>query len=103
MAFALFKVKSLWVYEACMVVILFALGLIFSTTNTLAMNEGRAQAGEASSLLGISGYVVGAVASPLVGLGNIMHSTAVVYLVLAVLVSAFALVSKRMTPDPDMK
>lgn len=103
MAFALFKVNSLWVYEACMVVILFALGLIFSTTNTLAMNEGRAQAGEASSLLGISGYVVGAVASPLVGLGNIMHSTAVVYLVLAVLVSAFALVSKRMTPDPDMK
>ena len=101
-AFTLCHVNSLVVYELCMVVILFALGLIFSTTNTLAMNEGRGQAGEASALLGISGYVVGAVASPLVGMGNIMHSTAIVFIVLTVLVSVFAFISKRMAPDSNM-
>ena len=103
MAFALWRINSLVVYEVCMVVVLFALGLIFSTTNTLAMNEGRAQAGEASALLGVSGYVVGAVVSPLVGMGDIMHSTAIVYIVLAALVSVFAIISKRMSPDSNME
>lgn len=103
MAFALWRINSLVVYEVCMVVVLFALGLIFSTTNALAMNEGRAQAGEASALLGVSGYVVGAVVSPLVGMGDIMHSTAIVYIVLAALVSVFAIISKRMSPDSNME
>ena len=48
-AVALYTINSIWVFEGFMIVILFALGLIFSTTNTLAMNEGRSQAGEASS------------------------------------------------------
>lgn len=58
-AITLYTIHSIWVFEATMVVMLFALGLIFSTTNTLAMNEGRMQAGEASSVLGVSGYITG--------------------------------------------
>lgn len=82
-----------------MIVILFALGLIFSTTNTLAMNEGRSQAGEASSVLGISGYVFGAIVSPLVGIGDVLHSTAIVFVSLTVLVIICSFGSKAIAPD----
>lgn len=98
-AIALWSIHSLLVFEIFAVIILFALGLIFSTTNTLAMNEGREKAGEASSILGIAGYVVGALVSPMVGLGNILHSTAIAFIVLAILTTVFALFSSRIAPD----
>ncbi|MBD5203258.1 MAG: multidrug effflux MFS transporter [Bacteroidales bacterium] len=98
-AIILYSVSSLLLFEVSAIVILFGLGLIFSTTNTLAMNEGRKQAGEASSVLGISGYIVGAVVSPLVGLGNILHSTANVFIMLALLTAIFAYMSSRIAPD----
>ena len=69
--------------------------------STLAMNEGRRQAGEASSLLGIAGYVVGAVVSPLVGMGNILHSTAIAYVAITILVIFFAIKTKLLAPDLD--
>lgn len=100
-AYCLWHVHNLWAFEAFMVVMLFGLGLIFSTTNTLAMNEGRADAGDASSVLGIAGYVVGAVASPLVGIGNILHSTAIVIIVLGMLTTVAAFLSYRIAPDLD--
>lgn len=100
-AVSLWLVHSIYVYEACMCVMLFGLGLIFSTTNSLAMNEGRVRAGEASSILGISGYVVGAVVAPLVGVGNVLHSTAIVFLCLGAAVMIFSLASRRLSPDLD--
>ncbi len=98
-AVALYAIHDMWVFEACMAVILFGLGLIFTTSNSLAMNEGRHKAGEASAILGISGYIVGAVASPMVGLGNVMHSTAITYIVLSLLVLIFAHATRRLAPD----
>lgn len=98
-AFALWRIHNLILFEVFAVVILFALGLIFSTTNTLAMNEGRLKAGEASSILGIAGYIVGAVVSPLVGIGNILHSTAIALVLLAILVTIAARASMKIAPD----
>lgn len=98
-AFALWSIHSIWIFEIFAIVMLFGLGLIFSTTNTLAMNEGRSAAGEASSILGIAGYVVGATVSPLVGMGNILHSTAIAFVVLALLTAIFARLSYRIAPD----
>ena len=98
-AVALYTINSIWVFEGFMIVILFALGLIFSTTNTLAMNEGRSQAGEASSVLGISGYVFGAIVSPLVGIGDVFHSTVVVFVSLTILVIICSFGSKAIAPD----
>lgn len=100
-ALALYTVHNIWIFDGTMVVVLFALGLIFSTTNTLAMNEGRDRAGEASSVLGVAGYIVGAVVSPLVGLGDILHSTAITYVILAFAVFVFSRLSSRLTPDSD--
>lgn len=96
---ALYTVHNLWVYDGCMVIILFALGMLFATSNTLAMNEGREHSGEAAAIIGLGGYVIGSIASPLVGLGNELHSTAIVNIVLAVLVMVFAVASRRIPAD----
>lgn len=98
-AVALWTVHSIVLYEVFTLIMLSGLGLIFTSSNTLAMNEGRTQAGEASSLLGISGYAVGAVVTPLVGVGDILHSTAVVYVALAVTVAVFARLSSSLAAD----
>lgn len=95
----LWKAMSLVEFEIFAVIIMFGLGLIFSTTNTLAINEGREKAGEASSILGIAGYVVGATVSPLVGIGNIMHSTAIAFLFLGILICIAAYFSRKIAPD----
>ena len=95
----LYTVHNLWVYDGCMVIILFALGMLFATSNTLAMNEGREHSGEAAAIIGLGGYVIGSIASPLVGLGNELHSTAIVNIVLAVLVMVFAVASRRIPAD----
>lgn len=78
---------------------LFGLGLIFTSANTLAMNEGRDRAGEASSVLGVSGYIVGAIVSPLVGMDNIFHSTALVYLAIATVNLVLGFMLRRLAPD----
>lgn len=96
---ALYTVHNLWVYDGCMVIILFALGMLFATSNTLAMNEGREHSGEAAAIIGLGGYVIGSIASPLVGLGNELHSAAIVNIVLAVLVMVFAVASRRIPAD----
>ena len=98
-AVALYCIHSILIYEFFSIVMLFGLGLIFTTANTLAMNEGRESAGEASALLGISGYVVGAAVSPIVGIGNVLHSTAITYVLLGIVVFAFALASRRLASD----
>lgn len=100
-ALALWFVHNIWLFEVLMVIIVFALGLIFTAANTLAMNEGRQKAGEASAILGIGGYVVGAIASPLVGMGDILHSTAIVFVACAILVIVFSRLSTALPPDLD--
>lgn len=98
---ALFMIHNVWIYDLFMVLILFAVGMILSTANTLAMNEGRSKSGEASAVLGVSGYIVGAIASPLVGMDNIMHSTAYVNIALVVLVLLSAIATRRLPADLD--
>lgn len=98
---ALFFIDDFWAYEMALLPMLFALGMIFTVGNTLAMNEGRQNAGAASAILGVTGYVFGAIVSPLVGLGDIRYSTAIVFLVMAVQVLLYAYGSRRIPADLD--
>ena len=50
-------------------------------------------------MLGLVGYIFGAIVSPLVGLGNIMHSAAIAFLVLGLMVLGSALMSRRIPAD----
>ena len=90
----LFLLDNVWVYEAWNICIIFCVGMIFTVSNTLAMNEGRLYAGDASALLGFIGYVFGGIASPLVGLDNVLHSTAITQVVYAVIILIFAHMTK---------
>lgn len=95
----LLRVDNVWVYEAWNVLMIFCMGMLFTVANTLAMNEGRACAGDASALVGFVGYVFGAIASPLVGIGNILHSTAITMMVLAAITLIFTRMTRVLPPD----
>lgn len=97
--FALCMIDSFILYEVLNCLMLFCLGLIFTMSNSLAMNEGRADAGRASAILGVTGYIFGAVVTPLVGLDNILRSTSLVLCGLLIFIVLFACLSKRIAPD----
>ena len=67
-------------------------GITFTASNTLAMECERENAGMASALLGTAGFAVGGIMSPLVGLGNILFSTGMLFL--ALLCTHYALSSQ---------
>ena len=74
---------SFWVYEGLMLFLLFFMGLTFTSTTALAMDCQRENAGTASALLGAICFAAGGVVSPLVGLGNILSSTGIIFVVCA--------------------
>lgn len=80
---ALFVLNYFWIMEFLWLPILLGLGIVFNTADTIAMNEGRNNAGNASALIGVVGYVFGAVVSPLVGEANILHSTGIALVILS--------------------
>lgn len=94
-----FLVDNVCVYEALNLPMLFCLGMLFTVSNTLAMNEGRNCAGDASALVGLGGYLFGAASSPIVGSGDILHPTAYCISVLALATLVLSLISKRLSPD----
>ncbi|ERK58595.1 drug resistance transporter, Bcr/CflA subfamily [Gemella bergeri ATCC 700627] len=57
--------------------LLLGLGFILPSGSALAMNLERERAGSASALFGFLPFFLGGVVSPLVGLGNIFHSSAI--------------------------
>ncbi|MCH5233636.1 MAG: multidrug effflux MFS transporter [Muribaculaceae bacterium] len=95
----LYTVHSVWVYEAWNICMIFCMGMLFTIANTLAMNEGRNYAGDASAMVGFVGYVFGAITSPLVGIGDILHSTAITLLVMAAITLVFTRMTKVLPPD----
>ena len=97
----LYKVDNIWIYEIWNILMIFCMGMLFSVSNTLSMNEGRDYAGDASAILGCVGYVFGATVSPLVGMGNILHSTGIALIVLAAVTLFFTWQSKKLPADLD--
>ena len=64
---------------------LLLMGITFPAISTLAMESERQYAGSASALLGFAPFFLGGIVSPLVGIGNIFYSTALVILACGVL------------------
>lgn len=94
---ALFSGCSFWLYELLLFGLLFSMGLTFTSTTTLAMECQRENAGIASALLGALGFAFGGIVSPLVGLGDIMQSTGLVFVACAAgsLLCALAALGRR--------
>lgn len=83
-AVALFADCGFLLYEGFMLGILFSLGLCFTSSTTLAMDKGRESSGSASALLGAVSFAFGGAVSPLVGIGNTLQATGIVFVVCAV-------------------
>lgn len=92
----------LW-YEIFAIPMLLFSGMIFSSANTLSMEVGRSEAGTASAILSVVKYAFAAVVSPLVGLGNMFHSTAIAYVAVTAIALLLAYKAARLTPLSDMK
>ncbi|MDE6609665.1 MAG: multidrug effflux MFS transporter [Muribaculaceae bacterium] len=70
-----------WGYEILVFLMLFSVGMVFTSSTTLAMTEGKSMIGWASAIVGATGFLFGGIVTPLVGLGTIQIST---YLVMTV-------------------
>lgn len=64
-------------YELMMLMTVLGLGLVFSSSTTLAMDEGRQSPGSASAIFGAVGFLFGGLVSPLVGIGDIIRTSSI--------------------------
>ena len=80
---ALMSGCGFWVYEVLMLGLLFSMGMTFTSSTALAMESQRENSGTASALLGAVCFAAGGIVSPLVGMGNILSSTGIVFVVCA--------------------
>ena len=56
-------------------------GLVLPTSTALALDSERQNAGAASAVFGVVSFLAGGIVSPLVGIGNILHTTAIIMVV----------------------
>lgn len=97
---AIALVDNFLVFEGLILPMLFCSGLVFSSSNTLAMSEGANAAGAASAILGLSGYVFGCIVAPLTGLGDILMSASLAMCACALITLYYGWKSFKM---PEMK
>ncbi|MGM9803818.1 MAG: multidrug effflux MFS transporter [Muribaculaceae bacterium] len=94
-AVVLYADCNIWIYEIVLNALLGFMGLTFTASTTLALNSERANAGTASAVFGAIGFVSGGLVTPLVGVGNMLHTTAIVFVVGAILSALFAFLARR--------
>ena len=83
---AVLIIQPYWLFvEIGFFAMLLLMGMTFPAISTLAMESERQYAGSASALLGFAPFFLGGIVSPLVGIGNIFYSTALVILACGVL------------------
>lgn len=99
-AVAIYCLDSIIVFELLVLPMLFFSGIIFAAANTIAMSVGHGNAGAASAILGLGGYIFGCIVSPLVGIGDILRSTSIALMVCASIAMYFGWKSWKL---PEIK
>ena len=82
---ALFLGCNFWIYEILLFLLLSMTGMSFTASNALAMESEHGNAGIASALLGTAGYAFGGIVPPLVGLGEMMSTTGIMFILFSAL------------------
>ncbi|MGN1265584.1 MAG: multidrug effflux MFS transporter [Muribaculaceae bacterium] len=95
-AVVLYTDMGLLAYELLMNPMLGFLGLTLTASTTLALNSERKNAGSASALFGALCFASGGIVSPIIGQGNLLHTTANTFIVGAVLSGTFAIIARRL-------
>jgi MFS transporter, DHA1 family, multidrug resistance protein len=99
---AIFSVISLnllhsaLIVEVTFMIILLGFGLLQPVPMSIALDSERNNAGVASAALGASGFLAGGIAAPLVGSGNMLITTSIMFVVGAIIVSFCVFLSLRM-------
>lgn len=91
-----------WLYELMAVPMLLGSGMVFASANSLGMDVGRSDAGTSAAILNVVKYVFAAIVAPLVGLGDIMHSSAYAFAAISVIALTLAFLAYRLSPLSDM-
>lgn len=102
-AVVMWSEASFMLYEFFAVPMLLFSGMIFSSANTLSMEVGRDEAGTASAILSVVKYAFAALVSPLVGIGNIFHSTAIAFVTVTSVAMVLAWCAYRLPALSDME
>lgn len=69
------------VFEAALFLMIFACGVLIPVGNTLALESEQKNRGIAAALLGAAAFLFGGLVAPLVGIGNLIRSTVVLFLI----------------------
>ena len=101
-AFVMWNKSPFLMYEIFAIPMLLFSGMIFASANTLSMEVGREDAGTASAILSVIKYIFAAVVSPLVGLGDMFHSTAIAFVAVTSVSLILAWKAYRMSALADM-
>lgn len=75
----------------CYIYTLLCFGMMQPVTTAIAMDSERDNAGAASAIFGASNFVAGALASPLVAMGDVLVTSAVIMILGAIGCAAFAI------------
>ncbi len=94
--------KGIVWYELMAVPMLLGSGMVFASANSLSMEVGRADAGTASAILNLVKYIFAAVVAPLVGIGDIMHSSGIGFISISVIAVILMIFAIRLKPLTDM-
>ena len=97
---AVLIIQPHWLFvEIGFFAMLLLMGITFPAISTLAMESERQYAGSASALLGFAPFFLGGIVSPLVGIGNIFYSTALVILACGILALAIYWAIRHKIPN----
>ena len=97
---AVLIIQPYWLFvEIGFFAMLLLMGITFPAISSLAMESERQYAGSASALLGFAPFFLGGVVSPLVGIGNIFNSTALVILACGILALAIYWAIRHKIPN----
>lgn len=72
---------SIFYVELMLLLFLFFVGMIFASSTALALDSERQNTGNASAILGFSQFLFAGLVAPLVGIGNVLHTTGYVILI----------------------
>lgn len=82
------------VFEAMLFLMIFFCGILIPVGNALALESEEGKKGVAAALLGAVAFLFGGLVAPLVGIGNLIHSTIALFIIGALL-SLFACLYAR--------
>lgn len=101
-AWVMYHADHFWCYELMAIPMLAGSGMVFSSANSLGMDVGSADAGTAGAILNVIKYIFAAVVAPIVGMGNILHSSAITFVCVAAVAFILALFASKLKPLPEM-